>query len=347
MKGKRRARRLTYEATGAGIGAKRDAIGTLVRQLRFTRTARPGRYLHVPGHFTGLVEFGDHYLTLCTDGVGTKLLVAEALGKWDTIGVDCVAMNVNDTLCVGAEPIAFVDYIAAHRLDDRVAAAIGRGLNRGARLANVTIVGGEVALLPELVRGIDVAGAALGLVEKRRLITGEQTRPGDVIIGLRSSGIHSNGLTLARSVFRHSGLAFTDRLPGTRRRVGDYLLEPTQIYVRSVLPLLGSHELHGLAHITGGGVRKNLLRLKRNVRFELTDPLPVPRIFRTIQELGRITDHEMYQTFNMGMGFALVAPKREADGLLDALGEDARLVGRVTRGTGVSVPSDRLTYLTP
>lgn len=339
-------RRLTYEATGAGIGAKRDAIGALARQLRFTRTQRPGRYLHVSGHFAGLVEFGDHFLTLCTDGVGTKLLVAEAMGRWETVGIDCVAMNVNDTLCVGAEPIAFVDYVAAHKLDDRVAAAIGRGLNRGARLANVTIVGGEVALLPELVRGIDVSGAALGLVEKRRLITGEQIRPGDVIIGVRSSGIHSNGLTLARRVFRSSGLSFHDQLPGSKRRVGDYLLEPTQIYVRAILPLLDAHEIHGLAHITGGGIRKNLLRLKRGVRFELTEPFPVPRIFRTIQELGRITDHEMYQTFNMGMGFALVAPRRGAGTLLDALGEDARLVGRVTRGAGLSVPSRRLTYLT-
>jgi phosphoribosylformylglycinamidine cyclo-ligase len=328
----------TYADAGVSQDEKAAHIAALVSGLTFRRRG-VGRPLTRIGHFTGLVEFGKYALSLCTDGVGTKLIVANEMRKWDTVGIDCVAMNVNDMICLGAEPLAFVDYFAIESYDHEVARQIGIGLNRGARMANVSIIGGEVAVLPEIVKGFDLAGTCFGVVERKKVIDGRAIRPGDVIIGLPSRGIHSNGLTLARRLLRDAALTVFDPVGASSQRWGPALLEPTAIYVRPVLKALKEATIHGMAHITGGGVR-NVIRLKPSVEFSITDPLEPHTLFRELQALGGIEDAEMYQTFNMGMGYAIVAPEEEAKAIVQALrpAVRARVVGVVRKGRGVSVP---------
>lgn len=329
----------TYAEAGVSQDEKAAHIAALVSALTYKRRGL-GRPLTRIGHFTGLVEFGKYALSLCTDGVGTKLIVASDMRRWDTVGIDCVAMNVNDMICIGAEPIAFVDYFAIENYDHEVSRQIGLGLNRGAEMANVSIIGGEVAVLPEIVKGFDLAGTCFGVVEKKKIIDGRTIRAGDVIIGLPSAGIHSNGLTLARRILRDAALTVFDPVGASELRWGPALLEPTAIYVRPVLKALQKATVHGMAHITGGGVR-NLVRLKPNIEFRLTDPIETPLVFRELQALGGIESSEMYQTFNMGMGFALVAPESEAPDVVRALRPKlkASVVGDVQKGRGVTVPS--------
>ncbi len=346
---------MTYADSGVDIDKKGDAIESLVKEIGFKRSGF-GAPLEMKGHFTGLIDFGDKALALCTDGVGTKLMVADDLKKWDTVGIDCIAMNVNDLICVGAEPVAFVDYIAIDRPDPEITEQIGKGLQDGARMSNMTIIGGEVAVLPEIVRGFDLAGTALGYVEKDRIITGEGIKAGDVIISLASSGLHSNGYTLARKAVERE-YSYSDRVPERYRdewiskdtTIGELMLTPTKIYVRSVLHLLRKEweAVHGMANITGGGLR-NLLRLKKGVKYVIDVPPRPPRIFHLIQEAGNISDEEMYQTFNMGIGFVLIVDKGRKDEVLrilrDELDEEAWEIGHVEDGTGVEVPEFGLRY---
>ena len=336
----------TYAEAGVSQEEKAAHIGALVSALRYRRRGL-GKPLTKIGHFTGLVDFGSYALSLCTDSVGTKVLVAKEMRRWDTIGIDCIAMNVNDMICIGAEPLAFVDYVAIAGYDRAVAHQIGIGLNRGAEMADVSIIGGEVAVVPEIVRELDLAGTCLGVVRKTRIIDGKRIRPGDAIIGVPSTGIHSNGLTLARRVLAESALTVFDPVDAGGRPWGVELLEPTAIYVRPVLRALRRARVHGMAHITGGGLR-NLVRLKGAVEFRITDPLEPPPVFRALQLLGGIEDREMYETFNMGMGFAIVAPQTDATDVIRALRPDAtaRVVGHVVRGRGVSVPSLGLSWTT-
>ena len=333
---------MTYAKAGVDIDAKSEAISSLVKQLRYRRTGR-GKMMDAKGQFTSLIDFGDVALTLCTDGVGTKLLIAEALDKWDTVGIDCMAMNVNDTICVGAEPIAFVDYIALDKPNTKVTEAIGIGLQAGAKMADCEIVGGEIAVLPEMVKGIDLSGSCLGFVEKDRIVTGKDVEVGDAIIGLPSSGVHSNGMTLARRVLERSGVALDERMPGLRGSVGEELLVPTLVYVRQVLGLLKSTGVTGMVDVTGGGLR-NFVRLKKEVRFDISRPLSPQPIFKLIQELGGIEDREMYQTFNMGMGFALILREDDAKDAVKALGRGAKIVGEVVEGDGVGSSALDLDY---
>ena len=298
------------------------------------------------GHFAGLIELPfaeDYLLALTCDGVGSKILVAQKLGKFDTIGIDCIAMNVNDIICVGAKPIAFVDYLAMERLDEEIAKEIAKGLQRGAELAGVRILGGETATLPELINGIDLSGACVGYVRKDRIVSGEKIEERDVVIGLESSGIHSNGLTLARKVIESAGLSYEDDFPYGNKTIGEELLTPTRIYVKDILKLLSKCEVHGLAHITGGGVLK-LLRLTRltgkDLGFELDEPLEPQPIFTFLQELGEISDEEMYKTFNMGMGFAVVVPESEEQRARKIVG--GKVVGRVVKGKEVRVKGMRI-----
>ena len=334
----------TYAEAGVSQDEKAAHIAALVSALRYRRRGI-GKPLTKIGHFTGLVDLGTYALSLCTDSVGTKTLVAREMRRWDTIGIDCVAHNVNDMICIGAEPLAFVDYVAIESYDREVARQIGVGLNRGAELANVTIVGGEIAVVPEIVRDLDLAGTCFGVVRKSKVIDGRSIRPGDVIIGLPSTGIHSNGMTLARRLLREAALTVFDPAGGAGRAWGEELLEPMAIYVRPVLRAIRRAHLHGMAHITGGGVR-NLVRLKTGVEFRITEPLEPQPVFHELQALGGIEDREMYQTFNMGMGFAIVAPEEEAKRIIRALRPDveARVVGEVTRGRGVSLPNLGLSW---
>ncbi len=281
-----------------------------------------------------------------TDGVGSKLLVAEQTGRYDTVGIDCVAMNVNDLVCVGAEPIALVDYIAVERADPDVLAAIGEGLKRGAELAGVEIPGGEVAVLPELIRGhpsphgFDLTAACIGTVALDAIVTGAACAPGDALLGVPSTGLHSNGYTLARrALLGDGGLALDDRpaeLGGPS--VADVLLEPTAIYVRAALELLRSEiPVHGLAHITGGGTA-NLTRLAAPVGFAIERPLPAPPVFALIKRLGQVPDEQMWEVFNMGCGLCVVVPDAEADaavGMLARHHPGTARIGTVTADDGV------------
>lgn len=336
-------KRMTYAAAGVDMDKKSGSIDALVGQLGYKRKGGLGVPIDLPGHFTGLIDFGEHMLTLCTDGVGTKLLIAGTMEKWDTVGIDCVAMNVNDTICVGAEPIAFVDYIAMDKPDENITSMVGKGLDAGARLSNMTIVGGEIAVLPELVHGFDLAGTCLGMVKKTEYVSGEDVQAGDALIGLPSSGIHSNGLTLARKILERNEIAYTEKMKGLSRPVGLELLEPTTIYVKLILKLLGKFDIHGMANITGGGLR-NLLRLKKDIGFEIDDPMKPNMIFEVLQELGDVSDSEMYQTFNMGMGYSLVVPEDETSAVVKTAGKGAMVIGRAVKKPGVRVPGRRLSY---
>ena len=338
---------LTYAKSGVDIFKEEKAIKSLISSIQFNRKGI-GRYLG--GHFAGLIDFGDHALVLCTDGVGSKVMIANEMRKWDTIGIDCIAMNVNDCICVGAEPIAFVDYLAMEKPDPKITREIGKGLAKGAKIANISIAGGETATLPEIIKGFDLAGTCLGYVKKENIILGDGIREGDIIIGLESSGLHSNGFTLARKVIENSKLSYRDEFPNgiyEGKTIGEVLLTPTRIYVKEVLEVVRNFEIHGLAHITGGGMR-NLLRLK-DVKFIIDNPFDPQPIFKFIQEKGNIELKEMYQTFNMGMGFAIVLAKDYADDVLDILERKSeakpKIVGHVERGKGVKIPSLNLVFI--
>ena len=330
---------MTYAGSGVDIRAKDAAARALLKAARFARPPGPGAPIGPPGHYAGMVEFGEHALVLCTDGVGSKLEVANAMRKWDTVGIDCVAMNVNDAVCVGAEPLAFVDYLAVERADAALASELGKGLDEGCRQANVSLVGGETAILPGLVKGFDLAGTCLAVVRKDRILTGERVRPGDAVVGVASSGIHSNGYTLACKALEAAGHAYTDKASGGRS-LGDVLLEPTRIYVRAALECLAAHDVHGIAHVTGSGLL-NLPRLRRDVRWVLDDPLPIPAVFDLVREAGSIAEDEMHRTFNMGMGLAVVVPGDEAEAAASLLARHfpAKVVGKIVEGKGIAVPS--------
>jgi phosphoribosylformylglycinamidine cyclo-ligase len=268
-----------------------------------TRKGKLGKVLNIHQHYAGLIEIStDYALALHADGVGTKVLVAEACHKYDTIGIDCVAMNVNDVICLGAEPLALVNYLALEKARPKLVKEVMLGLQRGAREAGVAIVSGETAIMSDVVRGFDLAATVLGLVKKNKIITGSNIDKGDLIFGIQSNGIHSNGLTLARKLLLHKK---------PNRKIAMELLQPTRIYVKEVMRLLRSRvEIHGLAHITGGGYSK-LKRLgsRAKVGFVL-DHMPKPqRIFGELQAKGSLSDLEMYRTFNMGIGFLIICPE--------------------------------------
>ncbi len=321
-----------YAKAGVDQGAADAAVAGLVRALGAIRLGRPSAQVPLPGHYASVIRIDERTgIALSTDGVGTKLLVAEELGRFDTVGIDCVAMNVNDVICVGAEPLAMLDYIAVQKADPEVCEQIGAGLARGAELAGVEIPGGELAQLGELVSSVDVSGACFGTVSLEEIVDGSAVRPGDAVIGLPSSGIHSNGYTLARAAL--AGIPLGDERLG--RPLGEVLLEPTEIYVKPVVELLRSEvEVRGLAHITSGGTA-NLLRLAAEVGYEIDDPLPVPPIFDLIQKHGGVSEEEMYDVFNMGCGFCVVVPPSDeavALGLLRTHYPAARRIGRAIAG---------------
>jgi phosphoribosylformylglycinamidine cyclo-ligase len=341
-----------YAASGVDTSAADRGVAALVGVLRSIDTGKASRAVPLPGHFAAVLEVAPNLgIAVGTDGVGSKLLVAEATGRLDTVGIDCVAMNVNDVVCVGAEPIAVLDYLAVERADPDAMRAIGEGLKRGAELAGVEIPGGEVAVLPEIVRGhpsphgFDLTAACFGTVALDAIVSGAECAPGDALIGLPSSGLHSNGFSLARRAL--AGVALDERLPQLGgAALADVLLEPTVIYVRAVLELLRSGlPVHGLAHVTGGGLL-NLTRLSTDVGFEVAAPLPVPAIFDLVRERGDVAEAELWEVFNMGCGFCAVVPEPaagEAAALLAAHHPGARRIGTVSDCAGrVEVPARRV-----
>jgi len=330
-----------YARAGVDTSRADRAVSGLVEVLRGIDPGRPSRARLGSGHYANVLEVAPNLgVALSTDGVGTKVIVAEQLGRFDTVGIDCIAMNVNDVVCVGAEPLAVVDYIAVEDADPDRLRDIAVGLRAGAELAGVEIPGGELAQLPELIRGhpsphgFDLVGACFGTVALDRLVTGSSVRPGDAVIGLPASGVHSNGLSLARRALPDLA-EHPPELGGAS--VGETLLEPTVIYVRAVLELLSSGlEVRGLAHITSGGLL-NLLRLEADVGYRIDAPLPVPPIFGLIGVRVGVGGAEMQEVFNMGCGFCCVVPAPQADEALALLGgrhPGAAVVGSVTDAVG-------------
>lgn len=318
---------LTYADSGVDIHAENRSIDAMKAVLTGRRKGFGAPMTEI-GHYAGLLDMGSFALAMTTDGVGSKVLIANAIKKWDTVGIDCIAMNVNDLYAIGAEPIAFVDYLAVEKVDPERAAQIAIGLRRGAELSNMTIVGGETASLPEIIKGFDLAGTAIGVVDKDKVVTGEMIQIGDVLVGVPSDGLHSNGYTLARRIVAESKYTYKDQMPGGEKTIGEELLTPTRIY-SEIIELVKKCDVHGLAHITGSG----LLKLHRitPLGFEITDPLEPQPIFRFLQEQGRVEESEMYRTFNMGMGFVVVLPESDAGEACHIMGPGSKVIGSIVK----------------
>src|SRR5450759_210446 len=315
---------LTYAKAGVDIERENIAIAALAKQLTLKRKGIGAPITDV-GHYAGLIDFGDYALALTTDGVGSKVLIANEMKRWNTIGIDCIAMNVNDLLAMGIEPLAFVDYIAIHEPDNEIMSQIGEGLAKGAQISQMTIVGGETATLPDIINGFDLAGSCLGMVKKDKIITGERIEVGDSIVGIPSDGVHSNGYSLVRRIIKDSGYSYGDPFPyNENTTIGDELLIPTRIYME-ILDAAKEFDIHGLAHITGSGLMK--LHRVTKLGFDISDPLEPQPIFRFLQEEGDVEELEMYKTFNMGMGFVVVLPKKFASIAAGMIG--GKIVGEI------------------
>lgn len=331
---------LTYRDAGVDIDAGNRLVDRIKRTVRSTN--RP-EVLSGLGGFAGLCAlpggYRDPVLAACTDGVGTKLKLAFLTGRHDTIGIDLVAMNVNDLIVCGAEPLLFLDYFACGRLEVGVAEQVIAGIGAGCRQAGCALLGGETAELPGFYADgeYDLAGFAVGVVERERLLDGRAVRAGDVLLGLASSGFHSNGYSLVRKVFlEHAGLTLDARLDGVAVPLGEALLAPTRIYVGALRALYRADLLHAASHITGGGLIENPPRMlpegaSLGLRIDLSAWTPPP-LFAHLQRLGGVSSTEMRRTFNLGLGMLVAVPRERADeacALLQAAGEQACPVGEV------------------
>ncbi len=340
-----------YAAAGVDTVAADRGVDALVAVLRTIETGRPSLSVPLPGHYASVLRIAPNLgIALATDSVGSKVIVAEQAGRFDTIGIDCVAMSVNDLICVGAEPLALLDYLAVEEAEPARMRELAEGLKLGAQAAGVEIPGGEVCQLPEVIRGhpspygFDLVGSAFGTVALDAIVDGSACAAGDALIGLPASGVHSNGLTLARRALTEQGGLTLEATPSELdgSSVADVLLEPTVIYVRAILALLrSSTPVHGLAHITGGGL-VNLLRLGSGIGFEITAPLPVLPVFSLVAQLGEVSPAEMWEVFNMGCGFCAVVAAPDADSAVSLLAEHhpgTAVIGTVTdRASRVQMP---------
>lgn len=342
----------TYEAAGVSIGAGEAAVDAIKEAVR--STFRP-EVLGDIGGFGGLFRFDpsryeDPVLVSSTDGVGTKANVATAVGRFDTIGLDLVAMCVDDLVCTGAEPLFFLDYISVGHLDPEHARQLVGGVADGCRQAGCALIGGEMAEHPGMMAEgeFDLVGFAVGVVDRARMITGEQVNPGDVLIGLPSPGLRSNGYSLARRLmFDVAGRSVSDPAwdGAGAPTVGDELLVPSVIYAPAIRALLEAVEVHSIAHITGGGLPGNLNRVLGSASDALVDPesWEWPRIFAELQSIGEVEVDEMRKVFNLGIGMVAVVPPEAAEAAVSALagaGVQARRIGEVVAGTGVVRFSD-------
>ncbi len=337
---------LTYKKAGVDISKikkSQAAIGRLIESTH--KLQKMAKMTHGFGHYAGIVEIpGGKLLATHTDGVGTKVVIANMMKKYDTVGIDCVAMNVNDIICIGATPISFVDYIAANKNDQQIFKKIVEGLVKGAKKSAMPIVGGETAIMPDVIEGkgfaFDLAGMVVGLLSKKDMVLGNRIKPGDVIIGAKSSGIHSNGYSLARKALL-TKYSIKDKVKGIGT-VGDALLTPTEIYVKPVLEINQKCNVNGLAHITGGAFTK-LLRLK-SIGYNI-DSLPkIPPIMGLIENQG-VRPEEMYKTFNMGVGFCVIAPKNQAAKIISIFKKhkiSSQEIGQITSKKGVFVNSIKI-----
>ena len=328
-----------YDAAGVRAAAAGAALRGLTGILRRTWPdgPGPGRVVLDFGRYANVIDLGGGQgLAICTDGVGSKAMIAGMLGVYDTIGIDCVAMNVNDLVCVGAHPLTLVDYVAVERVEPKVLEAIARGLAVGAERAGVSVSGGEIAELPDMIRGpspgtgFDLAATAVGTVALDRVLVGAEAREGDAVVGIASSGIHANGMTLARRVlFDQGGLSADSPLPECGRPVGEELLAPTHIYVAEARALIAEVQtLRALIHVTGDGLL-NLPRIEAQVGFVL-DALPAPPpVFGAIAGRGNVPPEEMYAVFNMGIGLCAVVAEADAEAAVAIGGRHGKAAWRV------------------
>ena len=345
------ARGLTYKDAGVDLDKYGGFISTVQKLAR--RTFEP-RVIELNDGFAGLFalrgggmlsrRYRDPVLAACTDGVGTKLKIAFMMDRHDTVGIDLVAMSVNDLLGVGAEPLFFLDYLATGKLDASRSTAIVRGISEGCIQANCALIGGETAEMVDFYAPgeYDLAGFAVGAVERRRVIDGTRIAPGDVAIGIASSGLHSNGYTLVRKIFfEHAKMSVSDPVNEFGCTLGEELLRPTRIYARAVGAAIAHYKVtnivHGVAHITGGGLAENIARIlpkRRQIRIG-KGSWPVPPVFDVVARTGRVAEDEMYRVFNMGVGMVLIVPSFNADVVMRILkrnGETAWVIGEVRQG---------------
>ena len=346
---------ISYEQSGVSI----DANDEMARQIYSCVASTFGpRVIESKNGFAGMFRldyderlFKKNYkspvLVACTDGVGSKVQLAGKIKKFDTVGIDLVAMNVNDMLVQGAEPLFFLDYLAVNKLEPKVITELVKGVAAGCRLADCALIAGETAEMPDTYRkdDFDMAGFAVGVVERKKIITGKNIRPGDYILGLASSGLHSNGYSLVRNIcFKKAALKMTDTLAELDgAALGDTLLEPTRIYVRAIVKLLSQYKVkrvvHGMAHITGGGLVGNIPRvLPKDCNAVIKkSSWPIPKIFTFLQKTGPVEEAEMFKVFNMGIGLVLIVAEDFADSIAKKLtryGEQVYKIGRITTGTG-------------
>jgi phosphoribosylformylglycinamidine cyclo-ligase len=344
----------TYKDAGVDLEVYAESMARLPSLIRSTYSPR---VIRADGGFAGLFQldfsnelfarrYKDPVLVSCTDGVGTKLKVAIMAGVHDTVGQDLVAMSVNDAICVGAEPLFFLDYVAmSHDDPERLEQIVG-GIAAGCVEADCALLGGETAIMPDLYAGgdYDLAGFCVGVAERAKLLDGSDIAAGDIVLGVASSGLHSNGYSLARkAVFEIAGLSIDDRVDELGGTVGEALLEPTRIYARPVRRVMThykvKHVIHGIAHITGGGLAENLERIMpEGARAELDRASwPVPAVFQWLQRIGDIDEAEMFRVFNMGIGLVLVVSPYYADSIRHQLAGD----GLESWALGTIVEGDR------
>jgi phosphoribosylformylglycinamidine cyclo-ligase len=352
---KQTSKYITYKQAGVSIDAGEQMVEEIYSAVASTFGPR---VIESKNAFAGMFRldyderlFAKNYkhpvLVACTDGVGSKVQLSGKMKKYDTVGIDLVAMNVNDMLVQGAEPLFFLDYLAVHELEPKIVAELVKGVAAGCRQADCALIGGETAEMPDTyAKGdFDMAGFAVGIVERKKIITTNNVRAGDVILGLASSGLHSNGYTLTRNIcFKKKKLKITDKINELGgAMLGEVLLEPTRIYVRPVVKLLSQYKVkkivHGMAHITGGGLAGNIPRvLPKNCNAIIKkESWPKHKIFTFLQKAGPVEEEEMYRVFNMGIGFVLIVAEDFANSIarkLKKYGEKVYKIGRVTTGTG-------------
>ncbi|MCD6503569.1 MAG: phosphoribosylformylglycinamidine cyclo-ligase [Euryarchaeota archaeon] len=317
---------IRYKDVAYDYSEEKRVIAEILRTIRETSTLSREKVLEKTiGHYASLIDIGRRFMAITTDGVGTKVVIAESVEKYETIGIDLVAMNANDLICVGAEPSVFVDYIALPRMEDKIIFEIMHGIKEGCKQANMAIVGGETAIM-NILSHVELSGTAIGFVEKGKEILGDKINVGDIIIGIESSGIHSNGLSLVRKVLVEKyGLDYEiDGEP-----LWKHLLKPTRIYVKPIIDLIKHVKVHGIAHITGGAYRKILRITRYGYRLRMPEP---PSIFKAIEREGVPCD-EMYKTFNMGIGIIVVIPREEKEDALQILNKyyPAHVLGEVIK----------------
>lgn len=334
----------TYAEAGIDLSAESKILKKINEYVK--KSYKFGEVVSKENHYANMIKLGNYGLAMASDGVGTKILVALSAKKFDTIGIDCVAMNVNDLLSMGIIPKAFVDYLAVSNLDEGIIEEIIKGVYKGCEISKIPLLGGELATIPEILANrndtFDLAGTALGIISLDKIIDGSKIQIGDVVLGISSSGIHSNGFTIARKVL---GVKYklSEELPW-KKILQDELLTPTRIYTDAIKELLSNCDVHGLAHITGSGLKK-LFRIT-NYGFELKYVPQPHEIFEEIRKLGNISYQEMYSVFNMGIGFVVVIPKEETEKALGILNNhyETQIIGKIVEDPTITVPQYKVVF---